>query len=82
MPEAVTYVSAMNGYTDYSVINCTTQAAVNQMRQIAAQLVAEGLALAGPNVGRLVPQTETRDLCHANEAGQRKLGSRLLAFFG
>jgi len=82
VPGARVYVSAMNGYTSYTNVTCTTPQAVAQMRAIAARLVTEGLALEGPQVGNLDPATQTRDNCHANDAGKQVLGTILHDFFG
>ena len=51
------------------------------LQQIADELVAAGVVLEGPVMGPLT-RAETRDGCHANEAGQVILGRQLLDFFG
>jgi len=50
-------------------------------RDYADRLVEAGLALRGPDLGPLTPESTT-DGCHPNRIGQELVGQQLLAFFG
>jgi hypothetical protein len=92
-PGTVIYVSAQNGYIAPHVCSVTGPTGPSRMQSLADDLVAKGLALAGPSVGNLasVEQTPSRpaadqtlaDGCHPNAAGETNvLGPRLVRFFG
>jgi len=50
-------------------------------REYADRLVEAGLALRGPDLGPLTPESTT-DGCHPNRIGQELVGRQLLTFFG
>jgi hypothetical protein len=92
-PGTVIEVSAQNAYVAPHVCGITGSDGPSRMQTLADQLVAQGLAQQGPNVGALhskygapsqPPGDETiDDGCHPNDAGERNvLGPPLLAFFG
>ena len=96
VPGATVYVSAINDYVAPHACGKLGASGPANLRAVAKHLVANGLALRGPNMGALrsadprVPsagataandETET-DGCHPNESrGQPKLGAILAAFF-
>jgi hypothetical protein len=92
-PGTKIYVSAQNAYVAPHVCGITGPDGPSRMQALANQLVAQGLAQAGPNVGALhsVDQTPSvpsgdetvDDGCHPNESGQRNvLGPPMRDFFG
>ncbi len=80
VPDAVIYVSSMADYPDH-VCRITQTTAVPAMQELAARLVADGLALPGPVLGPL-HEDETSDGCHANRDGAALMGEQLKTFFG
>jgi hypothetical protein len=92
-PGTTIYVSAQNDYVAPHVCSITGPQGPSSMRALAAQLVSDGLALAGPDVGNLASiqpkpsrpmgdQTQP-DGCHANPNGETQvLGPPLQRFFG
>ncbi len=82
IPGVTIYISGMNGYVQPQICSGVTPEAPPQMRQIAAQLVAEGRALAGPLMPELTTtQTTSGAGCHANNTGKPILGNILVDFF-
>lgn len=83
IPGVIIYVSGMNGYVQPQICSGVTPEAPAQMRQITAQLVAEGRALAGPLMPELTTTQATSGAgCHANNVGKPILGNVLTGFFG
>jgi hypothetical protein len=81
VPDATIYVSALNDFEEPCPICGPDGPAVT--RDIRDQLVAEGSALLGPDMGTLlVSQVNPQDGCHPNTSGRESLGDALLTFFG
>jgi hypothetical protein len=72
------YVSGLN---DWDPRDLCRKADYPASWELADAVVAEGLALLGPNLGP-ISEEETRDGCHGNDAGNRVMGEQLAAFFG
>ena len=81
IPGVEVYVSAQPPYADGHICALAGDGGPELMEQLAQQLIDAGLVGRGPNMGPLT-KAETRDGCHANEAGQEVLGQQLLDFFG
>jgi hypothetical protein len=81
VPEAVIYVTAQPSYAAGHTCQIAGDIGPEKMADIAAELVATEGLLPGPELGP-IGGDETRDGCHANDAGQAVLGEQLLEFFG
>jgi hypothetical protein len=81
IPGVAVYVSAQPAYTGDHVCALAGPGGPEKMQDVAAQLVAAGVAQPGPVMGPL-DKSETRDGCHANDQGMAVLGQQLFDFFG
>ena len=81
IPDVEVYVSAQPTYTGDHVCALAGPGGPEKMQDVAAQLIAAGVVLPGPEMGPL-DKADTRDGCHANEQGETVLGRQLLGFFG
>jgi hypothetical protein len=77
LPGAVVYASAMSDYTARP-----EQVDVDAAVAVAHDLVARGLALAGPDMPRLNARQLLPDRVHMNVLGERAAGRTLVGFFG
>lgn len=95
VPGVVLHVSALNGYAAPHVCSACGADGPSRSADLAARLVAEGLAVAGPlmpellsnvpiaSAGVTLSTNDTNpDGCHPNTHGKAKLGGALLAHFG
>lgn len=87
VPDAAVYVSSQNGYIAPHACDASGPDGPARMQALADRLVAEGLALAGPDVGDLRGDgsagegtVQTGDGCHPNTEGQAALGAALRSF--
>jgi chitodextrinase len=83
VPGAIVYVSAQPSYTPSShECNIAGIGGQSRMAGIASQLVANGKALTGPNMGPLAyPGQTINDGCHANTSGKQLMGQQVMDFF-
>lgn len=96
VPNALIYVSAINGYVAPHVCSLLGSRGPSRMQTLADALVSQGaVSAAGPAVGSLVSIFQTPsdgattdnnrtvpDGCHPNAAGSKDLGHSLQKFFG
>jgi len=83
IPGVTVYVSAQPSYTPSSH-ECSIAGIGGQSRMagIASQLIANGKALTGPNMGPLAyPGQTISDGCHANTSGKQLMGQQVIDFF-
>lgn len=79
VPEARIVVSAQHRFAPPE--SCRGESGSTfRMERLVSKLVWDEKLAAGPYLGAL-ERRETRDGCHANPEGQRKLGRQLLEFF-
>jgi chitodextrinase len=83
VPGATVYVSAQPSYTPSShECGIAGIGGQSRMASIASQLVANGKALTGPNMGPLAyPGQTINDGCHANSSGKQLMGQQVIDFF-
>ena len=81
LPDVAVFVSAQPAYSGGHICDLAGESGPTQMAEVAAELVMLGIVEPGPVMGPLA-ESETGDGCHANEAGQEKMGRQLLEFFG
>jgi hypothetical protein len=86
-PNATIYISAINTYNPVAGL-CTFMGPLGQgetdTQQWAAQAVADGLALTGPQLGPLTAtmiEPSDPSHCHPTQQGMMFLGQQLAAFF-
>lgn len=93
VPDAVVYVSPLNGYVAPHVCSMTGPNGPETTAAVADRLAADGLAFRGPDIGDLLSIYETpsagatsasnqtdQDGCHPNAEGERYLGRNLMKF--
>lgn len=80
-PGVEIYVSAQPSYAEGHLCEIAGATGPAAMEAVAEQLVAAGLAKAGPVMGPLLG-SDTSDGCHADGSGEELLGRQLLEFFG
>lgn len=74
------YVSAVNGFIPDGSCHLTGATGVQKAQTAATQLVNNGIAYKGPTISAL-NTSETRDGCHPEDAGRKRIGMDLLNFF-